>query len=258
MTPALGFYGYDSLLAGGSGDASLAGFFLHVLELLLGIVEGFLLVGNLLLVLRVLLVPASFIAHAVAGVGVHGGGANLVFALQHIEFARQQINLLFLGSQLVLQLFQGSLLGGLIFLSGLGRTLGFVIWSLVVGGLGLAAGGFDLARSLGLSSSCSRGRGVRRLGVRGIGGSGRRCRAYDGELILRRQIVVVENLRLRLGRGILADLPGIVSQRRTRGRTRVRRSLVLGVRRKAENAENQNESNRFACELFHEPTFFPC
>ena len=40
------------------------------------------------------------VAHAVAGIGVHGGGANLVFALQHVEFARRQIDLIFLRGDL--------------------------------------------------------------------------------------------------------------------------------------------------------------
>src|SRR5271163_2696 len=72
----------DSLLAAdGGGDAGFAGAFLEIVELLFGVVDGFLFVGDLLFVLGVLLVPVAGVAHAVAGVGVHGGGANLVLAL---------------------------------------------------------------------------------------------------------------------------------------------------------------------------------
>src|SRR5882672_6820616 len=98
--------------AHGGGDAGFAGFFLHVIEFLFGVVDGFLFVGDLLFVVSVFLVPVGGVADAVAGVGVHGGGANLVFALEHVEFAGEKVDLVFLRGELCLPLFVGRLTFG--------------------------------------------------------------------------------------------------------------------------------------------------
>src|SRR6202521_5004446 len=74
--------------AHGGGNPSFAGFFLHVIEFLLGVVDGFLLVGDLLFVLGFLLIPLGGVTQTVAYVGIHGGGAQLVFLLQHVKFTR--------------------------------------------------------------------------------------------------------------------------------------------------------------------------
>src|SRR5579863_6216112 len=76
-----------SLLDHRKGYAGLAGIFLHISKFLFGVLNSFLLVGDLLLVFRILFVPLRFIAQAVAGVGIHGGGAKLILALCNVEFA---------------------------------------------------------------------------------------------------------------------------------------------------------------------------
>jgi len=70
---------------------------LQIVEFLFSVVQSLLLVGNLLFVLRVLLVPVAGVAKAVAGVGVHGRGADLILTLQHVEFALGQIDRVLLG-----------------------------------------------------------------------------------------------------------------------------------------------------------------
>src|SRR5205807_8117636 len=77
----------SSGLANAGRDTVLASVLLHIFELLLGIVEGFLFVGDLLFVLRVLLVSGAGVAQAVAGVGIEGCRANLVLALHYVELA---------------------------------------------------------------------------------------------------------------------------------------------------------------------------
>src|ERR1700687_2575452 len=156
----------------------LARFVLHVLELLLGIVQGLLLVGDLLLVLRVLLVPVAGVAQSVARVGVHGGGTNLIFALQHVEFARQQINLRLLRRNLVGPLLYCRLLRPLAARS-LGGTRRRSLLSARSGGLGprLSLGSscaFD--RTRGCARSWSR---TLRLGLLGVVAGGSRLLAYD-------------------------------------------------------------------------------
>src|SRR5438874_13098084 len=65
----------------------------------------FLLVSvELFLILRIFLVPGALITETVAGVGVERGGAQLIFALHHIELARKQIHLVVLLSNFVLPL----------------------------------------------------------------------------------------------------------------------------------------------------------
>ena len=91
-------------------------------SLLLGVVQGLLLVGDLLLVLSVLLVPVGGVTEAVTHIGVHGGGANLIFTLQHVKLARIQIDLALLLREALAPLFPRCLFGGLIG-SGLGGRL---------------------------------------------------------------------------------------------------------------------------------------
>ena len=87
----------------------------------LALAEGFLFVGNVLLVLGVLLVPIGFVLRMRLPAGEHdGGGANLIFTLQHVELAGQQVDLIFLRRNLVAPLFPGSLLVRLIFVGCLG------------------------------------------------------------------------------------------------------------------------------------------
>src|ERR1700722_14877662 len=99
---------------------SLPRIFLHVFELLLGVFQSLLLVGDLLLVLRVLFIPVGGIAEPIAGIGVHGCGTNLIFALHHVDLAPQQINLPLLRCQLVGPLLRCSFLGRFV----LGRLCG--------------------------------------------------------------------------------------------------------------------------------------
>src|SRR5271163_2172912 len=94
--------GEADLLDHGCRNAGLTGFFLHAGEFLFGVVQSFLLVGDFLLVVRVLLVPLAFVAHAVARVGIHGGGAELIFALRYVKLPRRQVDLIFLRAQLIL------------------------------------------------------------------------------------------------------------------------------------------------------------
>src|SRR5579863_6090484 len=78
---------FESLIDHRRGYSRLAGLFLHVRKFLFGVIDGFLFIGYLLFVFRILFVPLRFIAQAVAGVGIHGGGAKLVLALGNVEFA---------------------------------------------------------------------------------------------------------------------------------------------------------------------------
>src|SRR5712692_8634064 len=173
------------------GNSGLASFLLEVFELLLGIFEGLLLVGDLLLVLRVLLVPVTGVAQAIAGIGIEGGGADLIFALEDIEFALQQIDLIFLRRNLLLPLFKLCLTRGFFFRGFRNRRRR---WS------------FSFRRRFGcfLTRLCLAGilRGRRRG----------RGRAYDRKLVFGRQIVVVEDFRLRLGLRVFANLPRVVSE----------------------------------------------
>ena len=83
----------------------LARLFLQIVGGLLGIVEGLLLLCDLLFVLGVFLVPCSRVAQAVAGVGIECGGAQAILALGHIQFAREQVDLALLGGNLLLPFF---------------------------------------------------------------------------------------------------------------------------------------------------------
>src|SRR5215472_15154857 len=77
-----------SLLLNGLRHTGLVRLIFQVVHFLLGVVQRLLLVGDLLLELGVLFVPVGGIAKTIAGVGIHGGGAQLVFALRHVEFSR--------------------------------------------------------------------------------------------------------------------------------------------------------------------------
>src|SRR5262249_23476898 len=154
-------------------------FFLQVVELLLGVVQGFLFVGYLLLVVGILLVPLRGVAHAVASVGIHRCCTHLVFTLQHIEFASQQIDLFFLRGELALPLLPGGLLLRHFFIGRFcwGRRLSF----------GVCCGGRVLA-----------------ISRRRRGAFYRLDRSYDRELVFARKVVVVEHLRLGLRSAVLA------------------------------------------------------
>ena len=84
------------LIDHGRRNAVLAGFLLHIGKFPLSVFDSLLLVGDLLLVIRVLLIPLGFVAHAISRVGVHGGGTKLIFALQHVQLAGGQVNLILL------------------------------------------------------------------------------------------------------------------------------------------------------------------
>src|SRR5260370_42021941 len=84
------------LLASRNRDPRFAGLFLHVRELLLGVVQSLLLGGNLFLVLALLLGIFGVVAQTGANVSGVDGGVNLALALQNIEFAFQPRDLLFL------------------------------------------------------------------------------------------------------------------------------------------------------------------
>src|SRR5437870_4496460 len=99
-----------ALLPLGGRHACFASSFLHIFELLLGVIEGLLLVGNLLFVLRILLVPVRLVAQTVAGVGVKRGGAHAILAIHYVEFTREQINLIFLVGDFFLPLLHGVVL----------------------------------------------------------------------------------------------------------------------------------------------------
>src|SRR5271166_3371979 len=95
-------------------NSGLARVFLHIVEFLFRVFESFLFVRDLLFVLGVLLIPVCGVAQAAAGVAVHGSGANLIFALQHVEFALGHIDLLFLRSEFLAPLFPGGFLAGIV------------------------------------------------------------------------------------------------------------------------------------------------
>src|SRR5512146_1996867 len=128
-----------------AGHARLARLFLHVVQLLLGLVQFLLLGVELGVVFAVLLGPVALVAQSVAGVGVVGGSAQTIFALQQVEFALQQRNLLLLVGEALLPLLEGGI-------ALLGRAfLVFVRLLLVLGGLvtcgGVATvGGFGVVR----------------------------------------------------------------------------------------------------------------
>src|SRR5258708_15273757 len=136
---------------------------LQVVEFLLCGVDSFLFLIDLVLVLGVFLVPGTGVAHAIAGIGVEGSGAQAVFALHYIKFASQQIEFIFLCGNTILPGFIGFLLGGRVILGfvlgivgfgrrfcGVGvRSLGFVVR--LVGGLVFARSRVD-GLGVGLSA----------------------------------------------------------------------------------------------------------
>src|SRR5580704_5987253 len=69
------------LLARGRRNARLAGLLLHIVQFLLGVVERFLFLIDLLLILCVFLVPAAGITQAVSGIGIERGGTQAILAL---------------------------------------------------------------------------------------------------------------------------------------------------------------------------------
>ena len=75
-------------LLNGIRHTGLVRLIFQVVHFLLGVVQRLLLVGDLLFELGVLFVPVGGIAKTIAGVGIHGCGAQLVFALRHVELAR--------------------------------------------------------------------------------------------------------------------------------------------------------------------------
>ena len=78
--------------------------FFQIVKFLLSGSQFLLLSIELFLILRIFLVPGALITETVAGVGVERGGAQLIFALHHIELARKQIHLVVLLSNFVLPL----------------------------------------------------------------------------------------------------------------------------------------------------------
>src|SRR5437870_6442587 len=137
-----------ALLPLGGRHACFASSFLHIFELLLGVIECLLLVGHLLFVLRVLLVPVRLVAQTVAGVGVKGGGAHAILAIHYVEFTREQINLVFLVGDFFLPLLVFVRRSVILFRLGLLgiRTLcGFVGLCLRVSGTGVSGFGLGLS-----------------------------------------------------------------------------------------------------------------
>src|SRR5450432_768269 len=170
------------LLAHGGGHAGFTGIFLQVFEFLPGVVESFLLGGDLFFVLCVLLVPGGGVAEAIAGVGVEGGGADLVFALQHVGFAGQQVNLVFLRGEPGLPVLP------------LGLALHFI-----VGRFGVRR--FGVGRSVG---GVGRGGSAGRIRVHGLG-------THDGKLVVFGQVIVVVDLGRVFG-FVFARFFGVISQ----------------------------------------------
>jgi len=61
-----------------------------------GVVDGFLFGVNLIVVFAIIFGVLLLVAQAVAGVGVEGCSANLVFPFQDVEFALEQRDGIFL------------------------------------------------------------------------------------------------------------------------------------------------------------------
>src|SRR5439155_18850158 len=93
-----------ALLPQACRNACLACLFFQSLEILFRRGQFLLLSIELFLILRIFLVPGALITETVAGVGVERGGAQLIFALHHIELARKQIHLVALVGNFVFPL----------------------------------------------------------------------------------------------------------------------------------------------------------
>ena len=103
------------LLASRRGNPRFAGFFLHVRELLLGVVQRLLLGSNLFLVLALFLGIFGVVAQTRAHVSGVDGGMDLALALQYIELTFQSRHFVFLLSD-----FSRPLIGGFLVLFGRG------------------------------------------------------------------------------------------------------------------------------------------
>src|SRR5262245_40878706 len=98
----LGAWSKSGLFPDGRRDARFPSLFLHILEFLLGIVDGFLFSSDLFFALCVFLIPGSGVTETIARVSVKRRGAQAVLAIGDVKFAGEQIDLILLSVNFLL------------------------------------------------------------------------------------------------------------------------------------------------------------